>query len=180
MKIRLFLFALAISVFQINAQNPQEKWTFGLHAGAVLYSEADAQIVNGAYIDVLPRVTLSRYMFKNITFQAAIGFSTLDAQKYTSFDGIARYDFGQSYENVVPYVLLGGSFINAATTTPTLNFGAGSTFWVHPNIGINAQVMYKFSESRFESQRSHIYPTLGLVYSFKARNMNPRLWHFKH
>jgi hypothetical protein len=82
--------------------------------------------------------------------------------------------------NVVPYIVIGGSFVSALETTPTLNFGAGNTFWVKENYGINVQFLYKHSEVRFESQYSHFYPSIGLVYSFKARNLNPRLWHMNN
>lgn len=75
---------------------------------------------------------------------------------------------------------LGGSYVVAEETTPTLNIGAGTTFWVKPNYGINLQFMYKFSEDRFKSQYSHFYPSIGFVYSFKSRNLNPRLWDRKH
>lgn len=177
----VLLFLLLIGfISKNNAQNPQEKWSFGLHAGSVLYSEVDKDAVGGAYIDQLPRITLSRYMFKGVTFQAAIGFSILDEQEYNTIDGIVKYDFGNSYDNVVPYILAGGSIVSAKVQTLTFNFGAGSTFWVNPNIGLNLQLMYKFSPDTSQSQRSHFYPTVGLVYSFKARNMNPRLWNFRH
>lgn len=176
----IFLVFFLFCSFVVNAQNPEERWTAGLHAGSVLYSDAGGANVGGSYIDQLPRITLSRYMFKNITFQAGLGISTIDAQKYTTFDGLAKYDFGNSYDKLVPYVFIGGSFIDAKRVTPTLNFGVGNTFWFSPNYGINAQLMYKFSENRFESQSSHIYTSIGIVYSFKPRNMVRRLWHMKH
>lgn len=172
----LFLFAKGF----ISAQNPNERWVAGIHVGSVLYSDAGGAKVGGSYIDQLPRITLSRYMFKNITFQAGLGISTLDNQKYTTFDGLATYDFGNSYDKLVPYLLIGGSFIDAKRFTPTLNIGAGNTFWFSSNYGINAQLMYKFSANNFESQSSHIYASIGLVYSFKRRTMVRRLWHMKH
>lgn len=182
MRILIFsLLFLASSQF-ITAQNEDNKWTFGASLGSVVYSNTDAKLVGGAYVDQIPRVNLSRYMFKNITFDVAIATSLIDSDSYTTFDGFMRYDFGKSYDNVVPYLLLGGSFVSAKNLTPTLNFGAGNTFWIFPNYGLNLQAMYKFSESRFNSfgQYSHLYTSIGLVYSFKSRNMNRRLWHMKH
>lgn len=184
MKIKFLIFCLFFFTFfqSIKAQNEDDKWVIGLNIGSVLYSNADADKVGGAYIDQIPRINISRYLFKNLTLDAAFGTTFLDPQKYTTLDGILRYDFGTSYENVVPYVLLGGSFITATQLTPTLNFGAGNTFWILPNYGLNIQVMYKFSESRFNvnNQYSHLYTTIGLVYSFKSRNMSRRLWDMKH
>lgn len=170
----LFLTSISYS------QNSNNKWVAGIHMGSVLYSNADANSAGGAYIDQIPRFTISRYMFGNITFQAGLGITSLDKQKYTTFDGLAKYDFGKSYDNTVPYVLIGGSFIKGQKLTPTLNFGAGNTFWIFPNYGLNFQVMYKFSETRFESQFSHLYTTVGIFYSFRSRNMNRRLWDMKH
>ena len=106
--------------------------------------------------------------------------SVLDTQEYTSLDETMHYDFSASYDNVVPYVLLGGSFITADQLTPKLNFGVGNTFWFSTSYGVNFQLMYKFSETRFTTQFSHFYCSIGLVYSFKPRNMNMRLWDRKH
>ncbi|PQJ80443.1 hypothetical protein BTO18_15245 [Polaribacter porphyrae] len=164
----------------MSAQNPDSKWTLGAHIGSVIYSDLDGKNLGGAYIDQIPRFTLSRYMFSNITFEGAIGTTLLDNQKYTTFDGIAKYDFGKSFDNVVPYILIGGSFIKGTKLTTTLNLGAGNTFWIFPNYGLNIQVMYKYSDPRYTSQFSHLYPTIGIVYSFKSRNMNRRLWHMNH
>lgn len=182
MKIKLLIASLLFFIIsqKVNAQNFEEKWTVGLHLGSVMYADANSKIIGGAFIDQLPRLTISRYMFSNITFQAGFSTKILDNLNYTTFDGAARYDFGLSYENVVPYILIGGSFVSAKALTTTINIGAGNTFWVLPNYGLNLQIMYKYSESRFTSQRSHIYPTVGIVYSFRPRNMNRRLWDRKH
>lgn len=175
----LLLFFISLSQV-IKAQNNKSKWAFGLSIGSAMYSDEDGAKVGGAYAKQIPIISLSRYMFKNVTFDATFGYAGTDTQKYTTFDGSARYDFGASYENVVPYVFIGGSIINALRPTPTLNFGVGNTLWIHPKFGLNFQLMYKFSETRFESQFSHIYSSVGIVYSFKARNMRPRLWDIEH
>lgn len=179
-KILIFVVVFFASLSNINAQNESNKWVFGVSLGSVLYSDTDSKLIGAAHIDQIPRINISKYMFKNITIDAAFGTTLIDSQKYSTFDGILRYDFGTSFNNVVPYVLIGGSFVSATQLTPTLNFGAGNTFWITPNYGLNLQVIYKFSESRFESQFSHIYPTIGIVYSFKSRNLYPRLWDMKH
>ena len=175
-----FILIFIFLSFSLNSQNDDSKWVFGVSIGSVIYSDVDAKIVGGTYIDQIPRINISRYLFKNLTADAAIATTFIDSQKYTTFDGNLRYDFGTSFENVVPYVSIGGSFVSGNQLTPTLNFGAGNTFWIFPNYGLNIQAMYKFSESRFESQFSHLYTTIGIIYSFKSRNMNRRLWHMKH
>jgi hypothetical protein len=182
MKIKVLIFCVIFSASTklMNAQNSENKWVFGVSLGSAVYSDEEDRKKGGVFVSQVPRINISRYMFKNITFDAALGFAAIDTEDYTTFDGIIRYDFGTSYNNVVPYVLLGGSFISASQLTPTLNFGAGNTFWIFPNYGLNFQIMYKFSEAQFSSQFSHLYTSIGLVYSFKSRNLNPRLWDMKH
>ena len=114
-------------------------------------------------------------MLSNITLDAGISVALFDSQTYTSFDGTLRYDFGASKNTVVPYILLGGSFIKAKVLTATVNIGAGNTFWLSQNYGFNLQVMYKYSEVKFESQFSHFCTSIGLVYLFSSRNLTPRI-----
>jgi len=173
-------FLIMLFINPINGQNKKSEWTIGLSLASAKYTDNQGKVLGGSFVNQSPRINISKYLFKNFT--ADVGFSTaiFDTQKYTTFDGVLRYDFGTSIDNVVPYVLIGGSFISAAKTTPTLNLGAGNTFWIKENYGINVQVIYKYSEDRFESQYSHFYPTIGLVYSFKPRNLNPRLWHMNN
>jgi len=182
MKLKLVFFFLLffVSTLVIKAQNDRNKWTFGVSAASALYFEQDKKAIGGTFINQTPRLTISRYLFNNLTMVGSYATSALDSQKYTTLDGALRYDFGASYDNVVPYVLLGGSFVTAQQLTPTLNFGVGNTFWFSPSYGINFQLIYKYSKDRFQSQYSHFYPSIGLVYSFKPRNMNMRLWDRKH
>jgi hypothetical protein len=170
----LFLF-LTISMF---GQNASSKWTFGVDLASVKYSETDGNNPNirGMFISQSPRLSLAKHMFSGVTFVGSVSTSIGDNQDYTTFDGVARYDFKTSQNTAVPYVLIGGSFVKALRLTPTLNFGVGSTFWFSDKYGLNIQAMYKYSEERFESQKSHIFPTIGLVYSFKGHSANPRLW----
>ena len=165
---------LIIFSFQLKAQSEKQKWTAGISLASAHYLiDFQADVLGGGYIFQTPRFNISRYMFSDITFDAGISASIFDDQTYTSFDGIARYDFGTSKNNVVPYILLGGSFITAKVLTPTVNIGAGNTFWFSQNYGFNLQAMFKYSEARFESQFSHFYTSIGLVYSFRGRSLNP-------
>lgn len=174
----IFLLLITSSVFSQNADN---KWTFGIDLASVKYSEADGKDLGGSFINQSPRFSLSKYMFSNITFVGAISTAIGDNQKYTTFDGLARYDFGTSQNNVVPYVFIGGSFIKAeVVTTPTANFGVGNTFWFSDKYGLNLQFMYKYSQDKFQSQKSHTMTSIGLVYSFGSRTLNPRLWSSSH
>lgn len=182
MKLKQIAFSLLFCVFVSisSAQSADSKWVFGLHLASAIYQEADGKQLGGSYISQIPRGSIAMYFKKGFTLEGALGLSTIDAQKYTTFDGAIRYDFGNSVEKVVPYVLLGGSFISAKNLTPTLNFGVGNTFWIFPNYGLNIQFMYKYSQEQFQSQLSHIYPSGGIIYSPKPRNLHPRLWDRKH
>ncbi|QOD59647.1 hypothetical protein H9I45_09780 [Polaribacter haliotis] len=171
----VLLFFLTFSIGTI-AQNKQNKWTAGVSIAGAKYSLDAGRVVGGQLANQSPRLNISRYIFKGLVLDAGFATAVGDKQKYTTFDGTLRYDFGTSIDNVVPYVLLGGSFISATKLTPTLNFGGGATFWFTQQYGMNLQVMYKFSESKFESQKSHVYPSIGFVYSFGFRSLNPRLW----
>ncbi|PQJ77211.1 hypothetical protein [Polaribacter glomeratus] len=180
LKFSLVFLLFFVSTLVTKAQNDTNKWTFGVSAASALYFEQDKKAIGGAFINQTPRLTISRYLFNNLTMVGSYATSALDTQKYTTLDGSLRYDFGASYDNVVPYVMLGGSLITAQQLTPTLNFGVGNTFWFLPSYGVNFQLMYRFSETRFTTQFSHFYSSIGLVYSFKPRNMNMRLWDRKH
>jgi hypothetical protein len=176
MRIKILIIFLFLTL-QVSAQNENQKWTAGVSLALAKYmTDFQADVLGGGFVYQTPRFNISRYMFSNITFDAGISAAIFDSQTYTTFDGLVRYDFGTSRENVVPYMLLGGSFIKARALTPTVNVGAGTTFWFSQNYGFNLQLIYKYSEVKHESQFSHFYTSVGLVYSFSSRSLNPRLW----
>ena len=164
----------SFSSLEIKAQSEQQKWTIGISIAGGKYSPENGLIVGGQLAYQSPRFNISRYLFKGLIMDVAFATALGDNQKYTTYDGTLRYDFRMSDKKLVPYVLLGGSFINAIRLTPTLNSGAGDTYWFGSKFGINGQGMYKFSEDRFQSQKSHLYASLGLVFRFGANGGNPR------
>ena len=174
-KFLIILLLIAFAV-QVSAQNEEQKWTAGISIAGAKYSLDDCLVVGGQLAYQSPRLNIARYVFKGLILDVGFATSVGDKQKYTTFDGLLRYDFGASKKSMVPYVLVGGSFINAIRYTPTVNLGTGTTFWFNSKIGLNLQVIYKFSETKFQSQRSHIYASLGLVYRFGNRFLNQRLW----
>lgn len=177
MKINLIVILLVCFTLQVKSQNEKQKWAAGISLASAQYLTAfQGNALGGKYIFQTPRFNISKYMLSNITLDAGISVALFDSQTYTTFDGTLRYDFGTSKNTVVPYILLGGSFIKAKVLTPTINIGAGNTFWLSQNYGFNLQVMYKYSEVKVESQFSHFYTSMGLVYSFSSRTLNPRLW----
>ena len=179
MQLGLLMFGFLL-VLNLNAQNPTNKWVAEIGTAFAGYTKPDASVVGGQIAYQTPRFTLARYFKWNLTMVGSFATAIGDNQEYTTFDGLLRYDFGNSFDNIVPYVVVGGSFIQAKRLTPTLNFGVGNTFWISPKYGFNVQLLYKFSESKFQSQKSHIYPSAGLVYSFGARSTSNRIWHSSH
>lgn len=162
------VFFLTIST-TFYAQNDERKWMIGFGSASVLYSQEDGPAVEGRYIAQFPRLIGGLYAFKNITLVGSISVEFNDNQGYKTLDGFIRYDFGTSMNKVSPYVLLGGSTIKSYRSKyflPTLNFGAGSTFWFSDKFGLNGELMYKFNEERFSSQKSHIFAGLAIVYRF--------------
>jgi hypothetical protein len=87
------------------------------------------------------------------------------------------------------YALLGGSLIDTKHLLPLLNFGFGGTLWVYENFGLQGQFMYKYNNSGFQSQASHLFASGGIVYRFAINNgrgirgvkkTRKRLWEMKH
>lgn len=172
----IIVFLFLIMSPPLHSQNANNKWTFGLDLASVPYLIKDGDAIGSALLNQSPRFSLARYMFYDITFVGSFSTAIGVSQKYTTFDGLARYDFGTSQNHLVPYVFIGGSLVKAIALTPTVNFGAGNTYWFSDTYGFNFQLMFKFSEDRFLSQQSHMMTSIGFVYSFDAKSMKPRVW----
>ena len=76
----------------------------------------------------------------------------------------------------LPYVVVGGSLINAIGVSATVNGGVGATLWFAENFGLKAQLLYKYVGNSNPDQRAHKMPSFGLVYSFKKRALHPVRW----
>ena len=167
----IIIFLLAFTI-HIESQNKQQKWTAGISLAGAKYT-----YIGPPLVEVSPRLNISRYIFKGLSLDIGFAKDVIgDTKTYTTFDGSFRFDFGQSNYNVVPYILIGASSLKGKVITGTMNLGVGNTFWISSKYGLNFQLIYKYSEDIIQSQRSHLYPSLGLVYSFSARNLNPRVW----
>ena len=120
MKINFIL--VVCFTLQVKSQNEKQKWVAGISLASAQYLTAfQGNVLGGKYIYQTPRFNISKYMLSNITLDAGISVALFDSQTYTTFDGTLRYDFGASKNTVVPYILLGGSFIKAKILTPTVN-----------------------------------------------------------
>ena len=176
MKTKVIIIFLLAFTIHVKSQNKQQKWTAGISLAGAKYTLEAGKIVGGQVAFQVPRINISRYIFKGLSLDFGFATALGDTQTYTTFDGSLRFDFGQSNYNVVPYILIGASSLKGKVITGTMNLGVGNTFWLSSKYGLNFQLIYKYSKDIIQSQRSHLYPSLGLVYSFSARNLNPRIW----
>ena len=170
---------------QLVGQNKENKWVAGASIGVVKFTSKDSKFIGEQFIFQMPKLNVSRYFYNGFTVDAAISFNTINeipgfyknSVSYLSLDGGIKYDFGASNNNLVHYVVLGGSLLKTTyKMTPTLNVGAGGTFWLNSRYGLNTQLLYKYSLETFGSMRSHTYFSFGLVYSLSIRTLAPRLW----
>ncbi|MFY7670676.1 outer membrane beta-barrel protein [Tenacibaculum sp. MEBiC06402] len=170
----LVLFLLFFSskiIAQVQEQSSQ--WQFGLGFGIAKFSDADADYIGDKYLFQIPRLNLTIPISDKLSVDGAMSFNTFDVGfisnnvKYFSMDGSLRYNFKDLIDKFEPYVFIGGSLVDSERKmTPTMNIGAGATYWVTDNIGLNGQVYYKHSLEIYESMRSHIQLTGSIVFAF--------------
>lgn len=169
-----FLLVSSIFIFTTKAQDTKNTWEVGVGFAITKYSDSDAVFMGDRYSFQVPRLNLTMPISDRISIDGALAFNTLDdvgfienTAKYLSLDGSIRYNFDALFDNFYPYAFVGGSYTDSdRKATPTLNAGAGATYWFSENFGVNSQIYYKHSFDSFESMRSHIQGTLGIVYSF--------------
>ncbi|WP_397445489.1 hypothetical protein [Polaribacter sp. R77954] len=185
-KTHLFTLLLFLAL-SIQCQDRINKWAIGLGAGGLLYSEKDLEKIGYRFSEQFPRLTIARYMFKNVTIAGSFSQSIQEQKRYVTFDGEIRYDFGTSENLLNVYVLVGGSLIDTRFTLPLVNFGVGGALWVSDNFGLQGQLLYKYNNSGFQSQASHVFASGGIVYRFSLGNKyqsrkksRTRLWDMKH
>ena len=180
----LFIIALLFS-FHLVAQSESNKWVVGAGISVAKFGNTDIGYIGDQFNFQIPRLNVSRHLFKGLTLDAGISFNTLDKipgileneVSYFSIDGATRYDFGMSNDNLVPYVVLGAGIVKTTgIMTPTYNFGGGGTYWLNSRYGINTQLIYKYSSENFTSMRSHLHFSVAVVYSLKQRSVIDRLW----
>jgi hypothetical protein len=85
MKLKLaFVFLLFfVSTLVTKAQNDTSKWAFGVSAASALYFEQDKKAIGGTFINQTPRLTISRYLFNNLTMVGSYSTSALDTKNIT-------------------------------------------------------------------------------------------------
>lgn len=163
---------LVIFIVVKNVQS-QNNFDVALSTSIIRFSDNSARIIGDKHVFLAPVFDLTYNINKQFSLNAEVGFTTINdigimrnSISYNSFGLSGRYHLGY-FNKFKPYVFVGGSFVKAeAKRTPTLNFGIGNSYWLSESLGINTQIMYKFSENRFESMQSHFQFKLGVVYNF--------------
>jgi len=179
-----FILVFLFLTMTLQSQDYNNKWAFGIGAGGLLYSEKDGPTMGFRFSEQFPRISIARYMFKNVTFAGSFSKSLDENKKYTTLDGEIRYDFGTSENLISIYVLLGGSLVETIHMLPLVNVGAGGALWISDRFGLSGQLMYRINHLGFQSQASHIFASGGLVYRFSLNGGmgrdRRRLWDMKH
>ncbi|CAM1365513.1 Outer membrane protein beta-barrel domain-containing protein [Tenacibaculum sediminilitoris] len=166
---------LSVSVF---SQNFNDSWQIGVGFGITKFNESDAAYIGDQYLFQVPTLSLTMPIGQSFSLDGAMSFNTIDdvgfisnSAKYFSMDASFRYNFNAVLEKFAPYVFVGGSLVDSERKmTPTLNFGGGGIYWVSDKVGINPQLYYKHSFEGYESMRSHIQGTLGVVFKLNWNN----------
>lgn len=181
----IVLLIAILTTFTITSQSQSNKWVVGAGITVAKFNDSDSDYIGDKFTFQLPSLNASRHIYKGFIADVALSFNTLNKIpglfenniSYFSFDGAIRYDFGMADATTVPYLLVGGSLVKTTKImTPTFNVGGGGTFWISPRYGINTQLVYKYSLENYTSMRSHLFFSLGIVYSLELKTMITRLW----
>jgi hypothetical protein len=170
----LVLFLLLYSsTILAQVQERGSLWQIGIGAGVVKFSDENAAFIGDKNLFQIPRLNLTIPISDKLSLDGAMSFNTFDvgfisnSVKYFSMDGSLRYNFKDLVKDFEPYVFVGGSLVDSELKmTPTMNIGAGATYWVTNTIGLNTQIYYKHSLEVYSSMRSHIQLTGSLIFAF--------------
>lgn len=187
---------ILFSIFFLNAQEDDKKWTFGVNASTVVFGEEGQALVKDGLNTQFPSLQLSRKLGDKFsldfiyTFEVSELIKGANAFNYSSFDAILRYDLPELFLNIVPFGGIGFGYVSGATTTPdpqgslSLNVMGGGTLWVTPRFGLTGRLTYKQISSNSESMASHVQGLAGMVYKFDMGstfgNSRKRLWDMNH
>ena len=147
----LLLFFLLICSQNAKAQSPNSKWVTEAGASGFLFLKKSDR----AFLQ-LPRLGIARYVSDGFSVGAGLSFSSnpiadkiltaigisANGINLLNFDAIARYDFIYSDDKLVPFVMGGFGLYFEDSTSATVNFGGGLTYWISPKLGIQSKSSY--------------------------------------
>lgn len=170
----LFVFIVAISFNCLGQTSIGHKWQIGIGGGLVKFSDEDVAFIGDKHLSQIPRFNVTRIINNKISVDAALSFGSFDSEtnfittnnvSYFSFDVSGRYRLMKNASKLDPFVFVGGSLVDSVRKmTPTINIGAGATCWFSKKLGLSTNMYYKHSSDSFESMRSHLQFTLGVVF----------------
>lgn len=178
-----FLFITVFTLFSFFSFSQGSKaidpnWQFGLGIGLVKFSDKDVAYIGDKHLSQIPRLNATRRINDNFSLDAAISFGASDSGLdlvttnnvlYFSFDVSGRYKYIKTIERLDPFIFIGGSIVDSERKmTPTANIGTGVSYWFSNNFGFSTQVYYKHSLESFESMRSHLQFTAGIIFGLNS------------
>lgn len=179
---KVFLILVLLYTISYSSQENSGNWSVSLNIASTLYlPKDDATVLRGGNIIYqFPRITLSKYIGNNLTVTGAFSSDFgLDDQKYTSFDLYGNYEIFKIFKKINVYALAGASLVSRQDVTPLLNLGGGGTLWLSKSIGLNSELFYKFNLGSSDTERSHFFSSVGIVYSFNS-DRSSRIWNKDH
>ena len=179
MKNKILLLIIVCSSLNLVSQNLNDSWQIGLGTGITKFNKNDVSFIGDQYLFQVPILHLTLPASSRLSINSAISFNSIDdvglisnSIKYFSIDAALRYNFNAIKQKFSPYVFIGGSIVDTnKKMSPTINLGAGGIYWLTNKIGINPQINYKHSLKSYESMRSHIQGTIGVVFTLNWNNI---------
>ena len=77
MRNKVIIIFLLVFTIHVKSQNKQQKWTAGISLAGAKYTLEAGKIVGGQVAFQVPRINISRYIFKGLSLD--FGFATLKA-----------------------------------------------------------------------------------------------------
>lgn len=151
------------------AQDKTSKWTFGLNIGVIpsVKTYPTEETVSNIQI---PNININRYIYKGITLGAGLTFTGIRLEQELDLlmmDFYAKYDFNQSENKIVPFVVAGPSllFDVPAARSYALHLGGGIHYWLWPSVALSAQLQHRYIVAS-NTLDSHNQIFVGALFSF--------------
>lgn len=159
--------------FSGYSQNKENKWAIDIGSSLAIFNEDAGNAIGYRYVlNPIPKVGLTKYLFKDVSIAGAAAYSISETRKYITLDGELRYGFGTTEKKIFGlasiYSIIGASYLIEPKSI-TLNFGGGGIIWISERLGLTSRLLYKYFGVE-EFPRSHIYASGGFVYQFSLGN----------
>lgn len=173
---KIIFLVLLCCFSNIIAQTRNHEWQVGVGAAITKFGNEDAFLIGDKYQFQIPRINITKPLTDNLAIDLAFSANTFDlgfienTSSYLSVDASLRYffDIGNVF---FPYVFAGASVADSEfKLAPTINVGAGASFWFNDVFGINAQAYYKNSLDT-DNLPSHIQVTAGMVFALNLYDL---------